>query len=209
MATTVVRRPKKAAPTKAPEVPITELVEAFSAFRAAKNAEAAGKKKAEDLRDETLLPALVKHGVAHGEKGVHLAIELPEPVDGFVRIVRRANTSRFLDVDKAEKLLADKGVLEECQTIQVSIAGIGGTQLKKLKKLLEDSGLGELGDINIAVGFDQDRMMAYHQLHRDDETAKETAKNVGARKPRPTLTAEELDALIVTETSYAFFPERK
>ena len=185
------RRPAKRGAAAKPKLSLDALVESFTAFRAAKTQEAEAKKTAEQLRDETLMPALIEYGEAHGEKGVHLAIELPEPVDGYVRLVRRANTSRLLDVDAAEALLKGKGVLEECQITTVVIH-VPTSQRDALETALSKVKVDKLGGSLVSeTRFSQDAMYAYHQTHRDD------------------LTETEIDGLIVEETSYSFFPERR
>lgn len=186
------RKPaKKAAAAAKPKLDLGALVQKFAEFREAKNAEVIAKAQAERLRDNDLMPALIEYGEKHGEKGAHLAIELPEPVDGFVRMVRRANTSRLLDIDAAEELLEEKGILAECQTITVTIPDISGTQAAALEAALKKAKLDQFGVVQVATRFSQDAMYAYHQKHRD------------------VLTEEEIDDLIVEETSYSFFPEKK
>lgn len=187
--TTIQRRPKKTASAPA-KVDIKALVEAFTAFRRAKNTEATSKKEAERLRDEDLMPALIKHGHVHGEQGKHLAIELPEPIDGFTRLVRRANTSRLLDVEAAETLLEKKGVLEQAQQATLIVSGVPAEKLEEFRRAIEKAKLETFGSVAVDVQFSQERMMAYHQQNRDK------------------LTEKELDSLIIEETTYSFFPEK-
>lgn len=190
--TAVSRRSRRSSSgeTKA-KIDIQAIVKSFTEFRAAKRAETAAKNKYESLRDNELMPALVAYGQAHGDKGQHLAIDLPEEVDGFVRIVRRSNTSNLLDLDKAEKLLTEKGILAECQVISVVIPDIPGTMLAELEAALKKAKLERFGVVQVAQRFSQDAMMAYHQKNRDE------------------LTEDELDSLIVSETTYSFFPEKR
>lgn len=191
--TAVSRRSRRQAepPAKKPKIDLQALVKSFTDFRAAKRAESAAKTTYEKIRDNDLMPALIAYGEAHGDKGQHLAIELPEEVDGFVRLVRRANTSNLLDIDKAEKLLEEKGILAECQTISVVIPDIPGTMLEELEAALKKAKLDRFGVVQVAQRFSQDAMMAYHQKNREK------------------LTEEELDSLIVTETTYSFWPEKR
>lgn len=191
--TAVSRRSRRSSPgeSKPPKIDIQAIVKSFAEFRAAKRAETAAKTKYESLRDNELMPALVAYGEAHGDKGQHLAIDLPEEVDGFVRIVRRANTSRLLDLDKAEELMTEKGILAECQTVSVVIPDIPGTMLAELDAALKKAKLERFGVVQVAQRFSQDAMMAYHQKNRDE------------------LTEEEIDSLIVEETTYSFFPEKR
>lgn len=184
--TTVKKKRAKAA--AAPD--LGDLVAKFASFRAQKDLEAAAKKEHEKLRDEVLMPALVKFGQPHGERNVHLAIELPEPVGGFRRLVRRANTSRLLDIDAAEALLKSKGILQEAQTITITVTGIPGNSLAEAEAFAEEFGDMEGVTAKVDVRFDQDKLYALHQRDRD------------------TVTEAELDGLIVKETTYAFFPEK-
>lgn len=200
------------APTKpVPKAQVNKVVKAFTAFRKAKNAAADATKTADELKVETLLPALVEYGRAHGEKGQHLAIELPEAVDGFGVLVRRANVSRLLDIDKAEKMAEEKGVLPQ---VQLGVIGIRlpATELpgllRAIKAVVKEKELGKIADVQSQAMFSQDALMAYHQQHRDEETAKETAKKAGKRKPGPVISEAEIDALIVEETTYSFHPEK-
>lgn len=181
---TTVRRRK----TARPQLDMTRVVESFRAFRQAKNAEAQAKSTYEKLRDEALMPVVEQFGAAHGETGVHRAIELPEPIDGFVRLVRRANTSESFDIDAAEKLAADKGILEEVQTVSLRMDGIPATMLGKLRELIAGTGLEDFAPVLVDVRLDQDKVYAAHA--------------------RGQVTAEELDGLIITETRYSFFPEK-
>lgn len=181
---TTVRRRK----TSAPKLDMTKVVESFRRFREAKNAEAQAKSTYEKLRDEALMPVVEQFGQAWGETGVHRAIELPAPVDGFVRLVRRANTSESFDVDAAEKLVDEKGILHECQTVSVRMDGIPGDMLASLQQALEEAGLDRYAPVLIDVRLDQDKVYAAHA--------------------RGHVTAEELDELIITETKYSFFPEK-
>lgn len=189
--TTVSRRSRRRSAPEKPKIDIQALVKSFTQFRAAKRAEADAKSTYEKIRDNDLMPALVAYGEAHGEKGQHLAIDLPEEVDGFVRLVRRANTSHLLDVDKAEEMLAKKGILAECQTLSVVIPDIPGTMLEELETALKKAKLERFGVVQVAQRFSQDAMMAYHQKNREE------------------LTEEEIDSLIVEETTYSFFPEKR
>lgn len=180
-------KPRKKPASRRRTLDMALVVEAFTAFRAAKRQEAESKTKAEQLRD-TLMPVLEAHGQAHGETGAHQAIVLPEPVDGYVRLVRRANVSRLLDVDAAEKLCADKDVLGEVQTASLTLTGISTDDLDRLRALVPK--LEKFGEVKLDVAFDQDKLYALHQRDRD------------------LITEAELDALIVEETRYSFHPER-
>ena len=182
--TTITRRTKKG-----PDVPA--LVTAFTEFRRLKRAEAESKKQHEALRDDVLMPALVKFGHDHGEHAQHLAIELPEPIDGLVRLVRRANTSTSIDVDAAEALAMSRGFLTDIQvgTVNFSFTGTPA-QAKKVAAALRAAGAEEHAPVLGTVRFDQDRMYAYHQSHRDK------------------LTESDIDGLIVDHVTYSFFPEK-
>lgn len=188
-----------------------KIVTAFRDFRAAKNAEADAKAKHERLRDEVLMPALKAAGKAHGERGQHLAIDLPEAIDGFVRLVRRANESRAIDIDAAEKLLKKKGVLEKCQLASVSITGITADQLDEL--------LADLAKLKIErkygvvpmshTAFSQEAMYAIYQRQRQElQEREDKGDRITAIERRKYLTEEELDGLIVTDTTYSFHPEK-
>ena len=182
--TTITRRTKKG-----PDV--TALVTAFTEFRRLKRAETESKKQHETLRDDVLMPALVQFGQAHGEKGQHLAIELPEPVDGLVRLVRRANVSTSIDVDAAEALATDRGFLKDIQAGTVTFSFTGTpAQARKVATALRTAGVEEHAPVLEAVRFSQDRLYAFHQEHRDK------------------LTESDMDDLIVDEITYSFFPER-
>jgi hypothetical protein len=183
---TTVKRRRKAAD----QVDLAPVIASFKEFRQHKNAEAAAKRGYEQLRDKVLMPVLERFGQPWGETGAHRAIELPEEVDGFVRIVRRANTSREFDLDAAEKLCADKGVLEQVQTVNVRMTGIPATKLAELRAALEEAGLEDFAPVLIDTKLEQDLVYALHQRDRD------------------LITAAELDELIVEETRYSFFPER-
>lgn len=204
--------PPSAKTTRKKQLDLAALAETFRKFRTLKTTEAEAKKQHEELRDEELVPALVEFGEAHGDRGQHLAIELPEEIDGFVRLVRRANQTTLLDLDAAEALMTDKGILTDVQTGAIAITGIPADVMDELVEaitvLLKDT---EVVDATLAsrVAFDQDKMMAYHQAHRDEDAAKQTAKARGKRKPGPLLTETEVDKLFVTETSYSFWPEKR
>jgi hypothetical protein len=188
--TTVVRRKPSKTPRKA-GLDITGIADTFRRFRELRTAADLAKQQHEKLRDEELMPALISYGQAHGEKGQHLAIDLPEEIDGFVRLVRRANTSRFIDVDKAETLAKAGKYLSEIQAGRVVFAFEGTpAEAKKVAKILKDAGVEDFAPIQTAEAFSQERLMAYHQKHRDK------------------LTEKQLDSLFVEETTYSFFPER-
>lgn len=183
---TTVKKKRKAA--AAPD--LGDLVAKFVKFRANKDLEAAAKKAHEKLRDEELMPALVQFGQPHGEKNVHLAIELPHPVAGFRRLVRRANTTRLLDIDAAEALLRSKGLLQEVQTITITVTGLPGNSLVQAEEFAREFGGMDEVTVKVDVRFDQDKLYALHQ------------------RDRGALTEAELDGLIVSNTTYAFFPEK-
>ena len=185
--TTVTRR----TPRKKRGPDITELAAAFAEFRRLKNAETEAKRQHEKLRDDVLMPALVEYGEPHGEKGQHLAIPLPEPIDGLVRLVRRANTSTYIDVDKAEELATALGVLDEVQAGTVTFTYTGTpAEAEKVAKALRKAGVEEHAPVLEHVAFSQDRLYAFHQANRD------------------VITEQDIDDLLVTEVKYAFFPER-
>lgn len=205
----LVTHPPVKGPTKAQ---VAKVATAFAKFRKAKNAEAAAKQIADELKTESLLPALVDYGQRHGDKGQHLAIELPEPIDGYGVLVRRTNVSRLLDVDKAEELATEKGILPEVQVGLIAIkvpASEHAGLLRAIKAVVKERELGKVAEVQAATQFSQDALMAYHQQHRDEETALETARKAGKRKAKPTLTEAEVDALIVEEKTYSFHPEKK
>lgn len=193
--TTVQRRRPKA--TRGPDM--TKIVSTFTRFRELKRAEKAAKEEYEALRDNELMPALIEYGQAHGDHGQHLAIELPEPVDGLVRLVRRANTSRYIDVDKAEALAEAGGFLEDVQVGEVAFRFTGTPEeARKVKALLEKAKVEQHGVLEYRERFDQDRMMAFHQAHR--APAKKGDKRF--------LSEDMIDSLVVEETAYSFFPEK-
>lgn len=165
-----------------------KVVRDFADFRKAKNAESVAKTVHERLRDRALMPLLERFGKPHGEHGQHLAIELPEDVDGFVRLVRRTNMREEFDLDAAEVLVESKGILRECQTVSVRMDGIPATELEKLRKAIEAAGLEQYAPVLVDVRLDQDKVYAAH-----------------ARK---LIDADELDKLIVSTPTYSFFPER-
>lgn len=187
--TTVKRRPRAA--TK-PKLDVPKLVQTFAEFRRLKVAESTAKSQHEKLRDSELMPALEAYGRAHGETGAHLAIDLPEPVDGFVRLVRRANVSRLFDIEAAEKLAADKGVLDEVQqtTFTLTVRAEDAAAVRKAITALQSGS--KVGDLELAERTElvQDALYALHQRDRD------------------LITEAELDALIVEDVKYAFFPEK-
>lgn len=193
--TTVQRRRPGA--RKGPDM--DKIVKHFTRFRELKRAEKAAKEEHERLRDEELMPALIEYGQAHGEKGQHLAIELPEPVDGLTRLVRRANTSHYVDVDKAEEMAKKGGYLEDIQVGVVQFQFVGTPEeASVVRALLEKAKVEKYAPIQHAERFDQDRLMAFHQTHR--EPTRKGDKKV--------LTEDQLDSLMVEETTYSFFPER-
>lgn len=185
---TTVRRRSSAVSktTKGPD--LGALVKSFTEFRRLKVAETAAKQQHEKLRDEELMPALVAHGQPHGEQGQHLALELPEPIDGFVRIVRRRNVSTSLDIDAAEALAEEKGVLQEVQTGSIRVDGIPADKLAGLEKLIAQ--LEKVGTVDVKVELDQDKLFAVHQADRER------------------ITEAELDKLFVEDVRYSFVPEK-
>lgn len=183
---------------KKPQLDMAAVVKAFTEFRQAKNAEVAAKAIHERLRDSALMPAVVAFGRAHGEKGQHLAIDLPEEIDGFTRLVRRTKATPMLNIDRAEKLAEERGFLPEVQVTTVTITGVPGEKAAEVAALLEKAGLGEYGLVQVDTSFSQDRLYAFHQKHR--EPAKKGDKRY--------LTEEEMDSFIDTDVSYAFHPEK-
>lgn len=191
------RRPAK---PKGPD--LASLAEKFRKYRQLRNAESLAKSEHEKMRDEDFMPVLEKVGVAHGEHGQHQAIELPEPIDGFVRLVRRANVSRYINVDKAEELAQHRGFLEDIQSGTVSFTFTGTpAEAHKLAERLREQGAEEFAPIHESVAFDQDRLMAFHQQHR----APEAPRGKGAMRY---ITEAELDGLFEEDTRYSFFPEK-
>lgn len=184
--TTIKKRRAKA---PAPAFDLQQVVERFTEFRRLKRAEAEAKSQHERIRDE-LMPLLEQHGRAHGETGAHQAIDLPEPVDGLVRLVRRANVSAYFDLDAAEALAEEKGILPEVQTVTLRMEGIPATQLDALQKALKKAGLEDFAPVLIDVRVEQDKVYAAH-----------------ARDPK-VITEADLDRLLVEETKFSFFPEK-
>lgn len=209
---TTVRRRATAAktPTKKKFDP-AEIAATFTEFRRLKTAEAVAKEGHEKLRDEKLMPALIQFGEAWGEKGQHLAIELPEPIDGFTRIVRRTNVSRVLDIDAAEALLEKKGVLAEAQVATIRIDNIPGTVIDEvmeaLAKIKLEKNFGLLPALDIS--FSQDGMYAIYQRQRQELQERiDAGERVSAAEKKKYLTEEELDALIEETETYSLNPEK-
>lgn len=191
---------------------MARFVQTFTDWNSERQREKDAKAEHERLRDELLMPALIEAGAAHGEKGQHLAIELPEQVGEYVRVVRRANTSTYLNIDAAEKLLKKKDVLPECQVVSVSITGIPATQLLELEAALAKLQLEKKFQVlpDIQTSFSQERMYALHQRHRQELEEREArGERITATERKKYLTAEELDGLIESTTNYSFFPEKK
>ena len=184
---TTVRRKSKTAEA----LDLLALAKKFAAQRVAKNAAAENTKVANTLRDE-IMPVIARVGVAHGEKGQHLAIELLEPVDGCTRLVRRTNSSTFINVDRAEDLAMRNGYLEEIQHAGISVGFVGTpAEIRKVKAVLRKLGVLDLpnADIEEKEQFSQERLMAYHQRHPEK------------------LTEQLLDGLYDTDKTYSFNPE--
>lgn len=188
---TVVKR-RSSASKKKPTLNMALVIEGFRGFRAAKNTEATAKATAEELRDK-LLPVVETFGVAHGEHGQHQAIELPEPVDGYVRLVRRKNVSQFFDLDAAERLAADKGVLEDVQTTSITLTFAGtAAEAHELMRVLKHNDVESMGAAIVAdVRVEQEKVYALHQ-----------------RQPK-VITAGDLDKLLVDDVKFSFHPEKQ
>ncbi len=201
------KTPPAAGTAKAADV--RRISKHFVNFRKQKNLAAAATTEAERLRDKELMPALVEYGTAHGEKGVHLAIDLPEPVDGFVRIVRRSNTSTFVDVDAAEKMLKRKGVLQEAQmtTVVITVPATDSEELlTSLEKLKLEKKFGTLPQVE--TSFSQEAMYALHQRHRAEiEERTKAGEKIGVRALSKYLLEDDIDGLLKSETRYSFNPE--
>lgn len=188
--TSVPRRKPRAAASK-PTFDKAKIASTFARFRELRNAADLAKKEHEKLRDEELMPALIAYGQAHGEKGQHLSIPLDEEIDGFVRLVRRANTSRFIDVDKAEAMATAGKYLSDIQVGRVAFVFEGTpAEARKVVKQLKAAGMEDHGPIQSTDVFSQERLMAFHQKNRER------------------LTEAQLDSLFVEETTYAFHPEK-
>lgn len=185
---TTVQKPRSRR-RAAGEAALAPVFEAFSRFRELKKAEALAKQGHETLRDEKLMPALEKYGEAHGENGQHLAIPLPEPIDGFTRLVRRANTSTYINIDRAEALAEERGFLPHIQTTTVTVR-VPAERLPAMAKLIASLEKLEGAEVFTTTLFDQDRLYAYHQAHRDQ------------------LTEQEMDSLLDSDTRYSFHPEK-
>jgi hypothetical protein len=189
----------------------SKLVEAFRTFRDAKNLAETNVAIANRLRDEVIMPGLKATGTAHGEQGQHLAIDLPEPIDGFTRLVRRANKSRAVDIDAAEKMLKKKGVFEQTQSASVTITGITADRLEELltdlAKLKLEKKYGVLPQSQ--TSFSQELMYAVYQRQRQElQEREDKGEKLGVRERNKYISEADLDALIVTDTTYSFHPEK-
>ena len=186
---TVVSR--RGGASKKPALNMKLVIESFTKFRTAKNDEVAAKATHESLRD-TLLPLVEAFGTAHGEHGQHQSIELPEAVDGFVRIVRRANVSELFDLDLGEKLAVKSGVLEDVQTTSITVTFAGtAAEAKLVMDAIETAKIEAMGaTVTANVKVEQDKFYALHQRNRD------------------LITAADLESCIVREIKHSFFPER-
>jgi hypothetical protein len=196
--TTLKRTPKKnTAPKEAPEALDLALVaQKFEDHRKAKNLAAKCAATADMIRDQ-ITPMIEKFGVPWGEKGQHKAIELGKPIDGCTALVRRANKSTFINVDRAEELAESKGFLEDIQVSAISF-GFTGTpaEIRKVKAVLKKMGVLDLegAQVSEATQFSQERLMAYHQRSKGGPAAK-------------ALTEKDLDSLYDEDIRYSFNPE--
>lgn len=183
---------------KKPKLDMDGITKAFTVFRQAKNAEITAKAVHERLRDTALMPAVAAFGHTYGDKGQHLAIDLPEEIDGFTRLVRRTKSSQFLNIDRAEALAAERGFLPQVQVTTVTITGVPAEKEGELLTLLEAADLGRFGLVQVRTAFDQERLYAFHQTHREPTTLGDAQY----------LTEGDMDSLLDTDVSYAFHPEK-
>lgn len=188
MTTVTRRKPRATTPTKTRLSP-AKLRELYAEHKRAKDAATAANAVAESTK-KTLMAELEANGVAHGEKGQHLAIALPEPVDGITTLVRRANKSTYINVDKAEALATEGGYLEHIQAGRVVLTFEGTpAEARALARKIRKAALVEEDQVSVDIAFSQERLMAYHQRHRD------------------VLTEDMLDGLYETDVRYSFNPE--
>jgi hypothetical protein len=184
---TTVKRRK---PTS--KVDLAHLASIFAEHRRAKAAATAATAVANAKRDE-ITPIIEKFGTPHGDKGQHKVIELPEPVDGCTKLVRRANKSTFINVDRAEAMAQKGKFLEQIQEGRVTLMFAGDPRTaRQVLKQIKDSGLLEVDGVKVGADqqFSQERLLAFHQRHRDTK-----------------LTEKMLDSLYDTDITYSFNPE--
>lgn len=89
------------------------LAETFEQWSTTKKMAEEMGKRVSQLR-ERLVTALNEYGY-QDDKG-NIRLDLPYEIDGMGNLKYERRSRRVLDPDEAEKLLAKKGILEECQT---------------------------------------------------------------------------------------------
>lgn len=143
------------------------VIEAFRKNRALKATEAEAKKEHEKLRDDVILPGVKALGAPHGEKSQHLAIALDQPIGGKTHIVRRANKSTWLNVDRTDALVAELGIEKDVCQSTITVTYTGGIAYVEMlrRKLAADGDLAPF--IEVSTKVDQEMLYAYQQTHRD------------------------------------------
>lgn len=69
--------------------------------------------KLESGLKKSLMTLLEKYGSSYGPEGQHLTIQFPEPIRGYVRMVRQARISTSVDEVEAEAIARRAGIYDQ------------------------------------------------------------------------------------------------
>ena len=69
--------------------------------------------KTESALKKHLMGILEKYGSSYGPEGQHLTIQFPEPIRGYIRMVRQARISTSVDEVEAEAIARRAGIYDQ------------------------------------------------------------------------------------------------
>lgn len=135
------------------------------------------------LRDR-LMAILERHGKPD-DKG-SLWIEFDDPIAGFEAIKRERRASVVLNEDRAEEILTDAGVYDECTDVQITIdAG----QMDLVLDVLKKAGVYDQV-VTVVRVLNDDKIMQVYFADKDVE--------------EPRIDETDLEAMFIEKVTWAF-----
>lgn len=138
------------------------------------------------LRDK--LMAILERRGKPDDKG-SLWLEFDEPVAGFEAICRQRRASVVLDESRAEEILTDAGIYDECTDVQITI---DAEQMDLVLDVLRKAGI-----------FDQ--VVTVNRILNDDKIMQVYFAEKDSEEPR--LTESDIEAMFTEKVTWAFVPK--
>lgn len=166
--------------------PLAELIPVLIEFGGHRKMIKEVTKRSDELKKK--LMGFLERAGKPDDKG-SLWIEFDEPVAGFNAIKRERRAQVLLDEEKAEEILDERGVLEQCTDVDITI------DAEQMPKVIAALKAAKIYDevVTVSARLSHDKIMAIYFSEKDKED--------------PLLSADDIDAMFTEKVTWAFVPQ--